>query len=79
MKNNPDDRSDNAKKIKQNIDGTIRNMEAAEEAIAGSSDSEMKKALEEKNERRKQARTACARRSVTKRSTGRERAEIGRI
>jgi small acid-soluble spore protein (thioredoxin-like protein) len=55
MKNNPDDRSDNAKKIKQNIDGTIRNMEAAEEAIAGSSDSEMKKALEEKNERRKQA------------------------
>jgi small acid-soluble spore protein (thioredoxin-like protein) len=55
MKNNPDDRRDNARKIKQNIDGTLRNMEAAEEAIAGSSDPKMKKALEEKNERRKQA------------------------
>jgi small acid-soluble spore protein (thioredoxin-like protein) len=55
MKNNPDDRRDNVKKIKNNIDGTIRNMEAAEETIADISNPKTRRDLEQKNERRRQA------------------------
>ena len=57
MKNkpNPDDRRDNAKKIKQTIESTKRNMEAAEEMIARTSSSQTKKDLKAKNKRRAQA------------------------
>ena len=51
----PDDRSDNAARIQKNINMTIRNMEAADEMIAKTSDPKTKKALMEKNERRRQA------------------------
>jgi len=51
----PDDRSDNAARIQKNINMTIRNMEAADEMIAKTSDPKTKKALMEKNERRCQA------------------------
>ena len=51
----PDDRSDNAARIQKNINMTIHNMEAAEEMIAKTSDPKTKKALMEKNERRRQA------------------------
>lgn len=52
---NPDDRDDNAERIQRNIDMTIHNIEAAEEMIEKTSDEKMKKALMEKNERRRQA------------------------
>ncbi|HOQ09391.1 MAG TPA: small acid-soluble spore protein Tlp [Syntrophomonadaceae bacterium] len=55
MKHNPDDRSDNVEKIQFNINHTIRNMELAEEMIEITDDPKMKKALEEKNERRREA------------------------
>jgi small acid-soluble spore protein (thioredoxin-like protein) len=51
----PDDRRDNVKKIKNNIDSTIRNMELAEEIIEETPNSKTKKDLSEKNERRKDA------------------------
>jgi small acid-soluble spore protein (thioredoxin-like protein) len=51
----PDDRSDNAARIQKNINMTIHNMEAADEMIAKTSDPKTKKALMEKNERRRQA------------------------
>jgi len=51
----PDDRSDNAARIQKNINMTIHNMEAADEMIAKTSDTKTKKALMEKNERRRQA------------------------
>jgi len=58
MKNNrpnPDNREDNVDKIQKNIDYTIKNMEAAEEMIAETSDENTKKALSKKNGRRRQA------------------------
>lgn len=51
----PDDRSDNVDKIQFNINHTIRNMEAAEEMIEKTDDVKMKKDLEEKNDRRRDA------------------------
>lgn len=51
----PDDRRDNVDKIQCNINHTIRNMEAAEELMAKTDDKKMKKDLEEKNERRRDA------------------------
>lgn len=54
-KPNPDDRSDNAGRIQKNIGFTIKNMEAADEMIEETPDEKMKKALAEKNERRRQA------------------------
>ncbi len=53
MKPNPDDRRDNVGKIQRNINRTIQNIEAAEEMIGMTSDPNMKKALEEKNDRRR--------------------------
>mgnify|MGYP000991500670 CR=1 FL=1 len=53
MKPNPDDRRDNVGKIQRNINRTIQNIEAAEEMIGMTSDPKMKKALEEKNDRRR--------------------------
>ena len=55
QKPKPDDRSDNVDKIQFNINHTIRNMEAAEELIAKTDDRNMKKDLEDKNERRRDA------------------------
>lgn len=55
MKHNPDDRSDNAERIQHNINFTIKNMEAADDMIAKTPDEKMKKALADKNERRRQA------------------------
>lgn len=53
MKPKPDDRRDNVKRIQRNINRTIQNMEAADEMIAKTDDPKMKKALTEKNERRR--------------------------
>ena len=52
---NPDDRRDNVDKLQKNIDTTIRNMEAADEMIAKTSDGKTKQELTEKNDRRKQS------------------------
>ena len=52
MKSKPDDRSDNAEKIKRNIDHTIRNMELADDMIARTDDCKTKEALKDKNCRR---------------------------
>jgi len=52
---NPDNREDNVERIQRNINYTIQNMEAAEEMIAETSDERMKKTLNEKNDRRRQA------------------------
>jgi len=52
---NPDNREDNVERIQKNINYTIKNMEAAEEMIAETSDEKMKKTLSGKNERRRQA------------------------
>ena len=55
MKNHPDDRSDNVERIQNNIDNTLRNIEAAEEVIAATPDKKKKKDLKAKNERRNDA------------------------
>jgi len=52
---NPDDRRDNVERLQKNIDTTIRNMEAADEMIAKTSDGKSKEELRKKNERRKQS------------------------
>ena len=54
-KNKPDDRSDNASKIKRHIAGTKSNIEAAEEMIAVTDDKKMKEELRAKNQRREEA------------------------
>lgn len=54
-KPNPDNRADNAKRIQENINSTIRNMEAAEEMIAETPDMKMKATLSDKNDRRRRA------------------------
>jgi len=51
----PDDRGDNASKIKAAIDATKRNMEAADEMIARTDNPDVKADLEAKNERREVA------------------------
>lgn len=55
MKNKPDDRSDNVKEIQKHIEGTIDNMELAQDMIAVTDDDKTKKDLKEKNGRRAQA------------------------
>jgi small acid-soluble spore protein (thioredoxin-like protein) len=55
MKHNPDDRSDNAERIQRNINFTIKNMEASEDMIEETPDEKTKKALADKNERRRRA------------------------
>jgi len=54
-KPNPDDRRDNASKIKAAMDATKCNMEAADEMIAATDNAEIKAELEAKNERREAA------------------------
>lgn len=51
----PDDRSNNVDRIQFNINHTIQNMEAADELIEKTDDRKMKKDLEEKNDRRRDA------------------------
>jgi len=51
----PDDRRDNASKIKAAMDATKRNMEAADEMIARTDNPDVKADLEAKNERREAA------------------------
>lgn len=51
----PDDRRDNAEKIKENIESTKENIEAAEELMARTSDQKAKTDLQAKNERRANA------------------------
>lgn len=51
----PDDRSNNADRIQFNINHTIHNLEASEEMIEKTDDWKMKKDLEEKNDRRRDA------------------------
>ncbi len=52
-KPNPDDRRDNVEHLQKNINSTIRNMEAADEMIAKTSNSKTKQELKDKNDRRK--------------------------
>ena len=51
----PDNRADNASKIKANIESTKWNMEAAREMIAETSDEKTKEDLKAKNHRRADA------------------------
>jgi len=51
----PDDRRDNAQKIKSAVNATKQNIEAAEEMIANTDSKKTKQDLEAKNERRRQA------------------------
>lgn len=51
----PDDRSDNVDRIQFNINHTIQNMEAADELLEKTDDKKMKKDLEEKNDKRRDA------------------------
>lgn len=53
-KPNPDDRSDNAAKLRQSIDDTQENMEEAEKTMEFSSQKEQEN-ISAKNERRKEA------------------------
>lgn len=55
MRNKPDDRRDNVDRIQHNISNTIQNIELANEMIETTSDTKMKKTLEEKNQRREEA------------------------
>lgn len=61
MKNKPDDRRDNIKKIQENINHTIQNIEAAEEMIALTDDENTKRDLIDKNMRREVALNAMRR------------------
>ena len=53
--NNPDDRSDNAKRIQRNISCTLQNVELANEMIDETSDPNLMKELHNKNKRRQEA------------------------
>ena len=58
---NPDDRRDNVEKIQRNINNTLHNTELADEMLAKTDDDKVKKALQDKNDRRKQALTGMKR------------------
>ena len=53
--NKPDDRSDNAERIKRNISSTLHNIELGNEMIAETSDPNLMKELHDKNKRRQDA------------------------
>ena len=55
MKPKPDDRRDNARKIRNNIDNTIENIELAEEMIRTVDNQKTQRELQAKNDRRKEA------------------------
>ena len=51
----PDDRRNNVARIQHNISNTIENIHLADEMIEETSDDNMRRTLEEKNERREEA------------------------
>ena len=51
----PDDRSDNASKIKEHIKNTKQNIEAADEMISATPDEKTREELIEQNKRREEA------------------------
>ena len=55
MKPKPDDRRDNARKIRKNIGNTIENIELAEDMINSIDNQKTIHELQAKNERRKEA------------------------
>lgn len=55
MKENPDDRKNNVRRIQENIDMTIKNIELAEEMIGKTDNEKRKRDLKAKNERREHA------------------------
>lgn len=55
MNPKPDDRSDNAERIQDNIDNTLRNIRLANEVIAESDDPREIQNMKERNERREKA------------------------
>ena len=55
MKPKLDDRRDNARKIRNNIDNTIENIELAEEMIRTVDNQKTQRELQAKNDRRKEA------------------------
>lgn len=55
MKPKPDDRRDNARKIRDNIDNTVENIELAEDMINSIDNQKTIHELQAKNERRKEA------------------------
>ncbi|NLO99340.1 MAG: small acid-soluble spore protein Tlp [Clostridiaceae bacterium] len=55
MKPKPDDRRDNARKIRKNIENTIENIELAEDMINNIDNQKTIHDLQAKNERRKEA------------------------
>jgi small acid-soluble spore protein (thioredoxin-like protein) len=55
MKSKPDDRSDNAEKIRKSMKNTVENMELAEDMMGKTYNGKTKKDLGEKNERRRNA------------------------
>lgn len=55
MKNKPDNRDDNVKKIQTSIDGTIRNIRETEKVIRATSNEKTRDELMAKNDRREDA------------------------
>lgn len=55
MSPKPDDRSDNVKRIQDNIDNTLKNISLANEMIAKSNDPNEIQNMKERNERREEA------------------------
>lgn len=55
MKSKPDDRTNNAARIQHNISNTIENIHRADDMIEETSDDNMRRTLEEKNNRREEA------------------------
>jgi small acid-soluble spore protein (thioredoxin-like protein) len=55
MKRNPDNRDDNVERIQESIDGTVRNIRKANEAIRATSNDKTREELISKNERRADA------------------------
>lgn len=55
MKPKPDDRSDNARKIRNNIDNTVENIELAEDMINSIDNQKTIHELQAKNEKRTEA------------------------
>lgn len=55
MKKNSDDRRNNVDRIQNNIDHTLANIEAAEEMMSSTDNSQQKQDLKAKNRRRNEA------------------------
>lgn len=55
MRNKSDNRSDNARKIRENIENTKENIELSNQTISATSNENAKHDIEEKNKRRHEA------------------------